>query len=394
MSSSNRVRVTFIEETTYGETPVAGNFQTARFTSESLSGTPETTESEQIRTDRLSSGQVVTGLTVGGDINFEMAKETQLEEFLESAFYSTWASSAPVAVDVDLDTSAKTLTRASGSFITDGFSVGDVITATGFSNTENNTQYLITDVTALVLSVTIPEGAVTEVGSGTSLQVADKISIGTTKKSFSMEKKFEDLTDKGINYRGMIVSNLSLNVSYGEIVTGTLSFQGNDYEPWSVAANAITDGRTVDAAATSNSMNGSVDMPFLISGATGTLQEADFCIQSIETSMDNGLTAQTCIGKAAPTDYTEGQASIEQSITAYLSDSSWSLLSKKLSQESFEIGYLIKNVDGYYGFYLPAVQVSFEDPASPGANQDVLLNMTGTAKVGANGESSLTMYRS
>lgn len=66
MSSSNLVRVAFIEEVAYGVTPGAGNFETARFTSENLSGTPDTVESQQIRTDRMSSGQVVTGLQVAG----------------------------------------------------------------------------------------------------------------------------------------------------------------------------------------------------------------------------------------------------------------------------------------------------------------------------------------
>ena len=73
MSSSNQVRIATIKESTYGVTPPAGNFKTARYTSESLSGTPETTESEQIRQDRLSSGQITVGLNVGGDLNGELA---------------------------------------------------------------------------------------------------------------------------------------------------------------------------------------------------------------------------------------------------------------------------------------------------------------------------------
>jgi len=43
---------------------------------------------------------------------------------------------------------------------------------------------------------------------------------------------------------------------------------------------------------------------------------------------------------------------------------------------------------------MPAVQVSFDDPASGGQNQDVLISMTGTAKVGDAGESALTIYKS
>jgi hypothetical protein len=53
----------------------------------------------------------------------------------------------------------------------------------------------------------------------------------------------------------------------------------------------------------------------------------------------------------------------------------------------------MKNVQGFYGIFIPAIQVSFDDPSSKGANQDVMLEAKGTAKVGPNGESSLIFYR-
>lgn len=393
MSSSNLVRVAVIEETVYGTTPGAGNFKTARFTSDALSGTPETTESQQIRTDRLSSGQVVTGLTVGGDLNMELAKEDVVDDFIESAMYSTWASSAPVAVDLTIATGAGTITRASGDWNADVV-VGDVIELTAFSNTENNVEVMVTAInTTTEIAYAGPDGLVDEAGSGTSYQLADNIEIGIVKKSFSMEKAFLDLTTKAINYRGMIVSNMSHNITYGEIIGSTFTFQGNDYVTADAANEFMTDGRTIDAAATTNSLNGSVDMPFLINSAAGTLSKSTFCIQSVELSLNNNLTAQTCIGQAAPDDYSAGTAQIEVSLTAYLADENWALLAKKLTQEPFALGFIVKNNGGYYGFYMPAVQVSFDDPASAGLNQDVFLNMSGVAKVGANGEKALKMFR-
>ena len=100
MSSSNLVRIAFIEESTYGVTPAAGNFETARFTSETLSGSPDTVESKQLRSDRMSSGQIVTGLQVQGAMNFELAKESQLELFMASAMYSSWTTKTLVTVDL------------------------------------------------------------------------------------------------------------------------------------------------------------------------------------------------------------------------------------------------------------------------------------------------------
>ena len=130
MSSSNLVRVTLIEETVLGETPAAGNFSTARFTSEGLTGTPETTQSQQIRTDRMSSGQIVTGLTVEGDLNFELAKEDVIEKLMEAAMLSTWNVQAIVNVDLEVNTTAKTITRSTGSF-SGLVVVGDFLTLSG-----------------------------------------------------------------------------------------------------------------------------------------------------------------------------------------------------------------------------------------------------------------------
>lgn len=394
MSSSNLVRIAFIEETVYGETPGSGNFEQARFTSDSLSGSPETTESQQIRVDRFSSGQVVTGLTVAGEINFELAKEDAIDEFFESAMYNTWTPSGVVNEDLTIDTTAKTITRAGGDFTAD-LEVGDVLTLAGFSDSNNNTEIMVTSIdSATVIKFVGDEEMVDEAGSGTSYQVADKMTIGTTKKSFSIEKAFLDLTNKAIIYKGMICSGFTITATYGEIINGSFSFSGNNYQTVSAAADFITDGRTINDAGTTNSLNGSVDMPFLVSSAVGTLDEATFCIQSVEITLNNNLTAQTCIGETAPIDYSAGTAQIEVNISAYFSDESYGLLSKKLTQEAFAVGFLLKNVDGFYGVYMPAVQVSFDDPASAGINQDVILSMSGVAKVGANGESPLTLFRS
>jgi hypothetical protein len=394
MSSSNLVSLRLIEEVTLGVTPGAGNFKTTRFTSESLSGSPQTTESQQIRADRLSSGQIVTGLEVGGDINFELARESVLDLLISSAMLSAWDTIAAVTVDLTIDATAKTLERASGNFHSD-LVVGDILSLAAFTNSENNTQFQVLEIVSNTVVRGIFNGVVVdEAGTGTSYHRADKISIGTTKKSFSMEKAFTDLTTKAIVYKGMMVDKMELNVAYGEIITGSFGLSGTYYAAVEASGDFITNGRTIDAAATSNSLNGSVDMPFINSSMIGTLDEIDFCIQSVGLSLNNNFQAQNCIGETAPRDYSPGTASIEVNLSAYLSNENWDVIAKKLTQESFAIGFMVKNVDGWYGFYLPAVQVSFDDPSSGGANQEISLEMSGTAKVGANGEKSLTIYRS
>lgn len=393
-SSSNLVRVAFIEESVYGETPVAGNFETARFTSEALSGSPQTVESKQIRIDRMSSGQVVTGLQVQGNMAYELAKETQLEKFMESAMYNAFTTLALVTVDLSYNSATRELTRASGNWTSAGIVKGDILTLTGFVATANNTQVMVTSVdSATVVKISVPTGFVTEVGTGTTYKRLDKLTIGTTKKSFSMEKAFTDLTDKAIIYKGMIVGSMDLNVNFGELITGSLGFFGNDNQAVDLAADFITDGRTINPPATTQTLNGSIDMPILASGAIGVFGPSDFAIKSVSLKLDNNLSAQNVIGKVAPRDYTPGTAKIDVDLSAYLDDSSWAIMPKKLSQDPFELGFIVKNSGGIYGFYIPALQVSFDDPMSAGQNQDVMFSTKGMAKVGPNGESALTIFK-
>ncbi len=69
------------------------------------------------------------------------------------------------ALTIDVVAVAGTFTRTTGSFLTDGFAVGDVITTSGFTNAGNNTTKIILTVTALVITVTDVTGLVDESGN-------------------------------------------------------------------------------------------------------------------------------------------------------------------------------------------------------------------------------------
>lgn len=383
-------------QVTAAETNLAGGsgeFKTARFISEKYSGTPETTESAQIRTDRMSSGQVVTGLTVNGGHGFELAKEEAIEDFLESAMFNEWVTSTPVNGNFELNLSTKKLIRVTGSFIDEGVEVGDVLILSNFANSANNTQVMATAVTALEVTFAHPSGMASAASEAATYQIADKLTIGTTKKSLTIEKTFTDLTTKAIIYRGCLVSQMELNVEYGALISGSFDTQGNDYDTADAASEFASYQEYFADPATTNSMNGSVDMPFLTTNVTGSFVQDAFCLQNLKLSLNNNLTAQTCIGNSAPEDYSAGTAQIQVELSSYLKDANWDLLARKLSQDSFAVGFIVKNTGGWYGFYLPAIQVSFDDPSSGGANQEISMEMTGTAKVGSSGESALTIFR-
>ena len=94
----------------------------------------------------MSSGQIVTGLQVGGDLAFELAREAAIDDFFQSAMYSTWNTLALVTVDLTISLAPDEITRATGSWIGDGIVVGDFLTLSGFTDPANNTQVMVTEV--------------------------------------------------------------------------------------------------------------------------------------------------------------------------------------------------------------------------------------------------------
>jgi hypothetical protein len=381
-----------------------GDLTTVRYTSESFSATPTTTQSKQIRTDRMSSGQIVTSLAVASSMNFELAKETAIDKLMSGAMLNDWDILPAVGVDLTITVTpyivdgvtyfTNTITRAVGIWAT-ALVVGDILTLSGFTNAVNNTQVQVVEFVSATVIRVVAKSLISEVATVTSAyKRADKLTIGSHKKSFTVEKSFLDLTNKAFVYKGNVCSSMALNVAYGSIVTGSFGFEGTSYAVEDAQANFASYQKTIVPPATTNSFNGSIDMPFISSSALGTLDSVNFCIQSLSLDLKNNYIAENCIGVAAPKDYSPGQAAISVNLSTYLSDINWPVLSKKLSQDPFAIGFVLKNTNGWYGFYMPAVQTSFADPSSAGANQQISLAMKGDAKVGANGESALVIYRS
>ncbi len=94
MSSGARVTTHYIPEATPGVTPVspaAGAWKTMRLTGNTLSPTTNTEQSDEIVSDRMTQGSIITGMTIGGDLTGELSYGT-FDDWLEAAFYGTWAS--------------------------------------------------------------------------------------------------------------------------------------------------------------------------------------------------------------------------------------------------------------------------------------------------------------
>jgi len=404
MSSGNLVSVILVPETVYGikDEPLSGvTAETARFTSESLSGTPTTTTSAAIRTDRMSSGQVVTGLEVGGSLDFELAPGDYFDQMFSAAMMSDWTAAQTLSTDVTLTPDPADDQQAdlviTGDFSTIGVAVNDVlqlVPATGSPVTVS--VITVTSTTELVVATKRGEAAI--VGVAMDVVAPAKLTIGALQKSFTVGKSYLDVTHDvstdihSQTYTGSLVNGFTVDATYGSISTGSFELMGNGYEleAPSYEQQIETAGGTINPAGTEAPLNASIDVPLVTADGVAT----EFCVESFSITFGNNLDPQNCIGKAAPTGYTLGTASIDISSSIYLSDSSYDVwMEGKLTQTPVSMTFTMQNADGGFAFHLAQVQLSFPDPSSQGLDTQTMIEAAGTGKVGANGESAIVIYK-
>lgn len=224
------MQITYIPEASLNTTPGTPVGITLRCTDFDPNITIPVTESKEIRADRQRAPGVQGVPEASPSVKGELHYGT-LDDFIAAALGSSWSPSL-TGVNLAIDGSAKTLTRASGSFITEGFEVGHTVTMAGFINAGNNSSQAITAVSALVLTFGGATGLVTEASAAARTVTGNILKVGSsrTPKGTTLEHKDESTTTTKFQpLRGTVVNKLSLsgalreNVMYSmELLTMTV----------------------------------------------------------------------------------------------------------------------------------------------------------------------------
>lgn len=366
--------------------------------SESLSGTPEVTESAEARSDRQSGGQIQVGLTLGGDITGENASSGCFhDQILAAMKYGTWAAEVNSSAEAYVIAAGPPGTiTGTGDFVADGFEVGDMVRINpndpAYVGT-NGVMVYVTAVTATTLDVIgrgLEDGVMP---ATTTIDRPEYAEIGQTDQSFTFEKNFLDLTDKSILYAGMLVDTMALSFAYGEIASIGFGYVGNGYDTPAIPATE-TGSASVLPATAEIAFNATSDIGLVItSNEAGDPINADFCIQNISLDLSNNSQAEQCIGDLAPGAYAQGTASVAVAMSGYLANENFFYIQKKITQEPVEICYYAENQDGGIAVHVFEAQLSFDDPAAGGRDQIVTLDMSGTAKYSDTYQNTMRIYK-
>lgn len=312
-------KVAYKKETTWG-TP-AGNTgaKYLRRVTASFNLTKETYESNEIRTDYQVADFRHGVRSADGSLNGELSPSSYAD-FMASVLardFSTGATSAAISVTIAASGSFFTITRSSGSFITDGFFVGNVVRMTGAglntANVDNNlliASMSATALTVVVLSATdlVPEGPIASVTVAVVGKHTYAPLTGHTDDSYTIEEFYDDI-DQSELYTGLKVGSMNVQLPATGLVTCDFSLKGKNLEQ-----TGTTQYFTSPTAAGTNGIFASVSGSMVVNGQPVAL------ITSMDFTVDRGLEQANVVGSNYAADIFTGRIRVTGNFSTYFQD--------------------------------------------------------------------------
>ena len=199
--SGVETRLTIGKETAWGVKPLASAGKLTRRTTVTLDMARDTFESAEIISTAQTQDMRLGSDKISGTLNAELSCGTY-QDLFAAAFRGPWFTGASLAASTDIEFVAPNkMVRTAGSFLTDDFKIGTAVDVSGATNPENNGRFVISNVTALELTVqvnvsnTVAMPFVNEAaGAAVTIATAGKLLIvplsGRTNDSFTLEKYY------------------------------------------------------------------------------------------------------------------------------------------------------------------------------------------------------------
>lgn len=285
---------------------------TARITGETLGQDTESAESEEIRSGGNRSFVARVGLSASGEVSMELRTDQDVRDHLQAALLSAAWTSALSDVDTvySMVNATNTLNRSSGSFITDGFAVGDWIKISGFTDPANNGWFRISVLTAT--DATLQGSTVNDEAAGDSVTVKRPAYIqnGTTLSYLHYERVMADVASEFPQIVGNLPETMGLSVAAKALIGLTFGMMGKG-EVTPTPTSTGGDGSPT-AAGTREPMQTVDNVKLFMADADTTLDVSDWTMNT-----NNNLRTRDAIGTLGAVSIGRGEFSVDGSLTVY-----------------------------------------------------------------------------
>lgn len=371
----------YVAEVTPGVTPSNPVWSPLRNTG----GIPAVTR-DALTSNELDGSRETTSIRTGnkqvsGEYAIELSSRSQ-DDFLAGAMTSTWQEGVTLsAVGITVDPVAKTFTRATGSFITDGVEVGDLLYFDALTG-DNSKPFIVTAVTATVVTgAGIQHTLAAEGPIETDGKTGDKLETGNACKTFSILTWFKGQCGNPDAYmltKGVEISGFTIEQAVNAMVTGSFPFIGLSQE----ILTAPPAGSDFSQVTFTDEPFSSVDVS-VFDGST------PLRCDTLTITNDNGASAQFELGNSSVAFVERGRAANTFSISGKLYD--MAMIQKFINEQQVEINSILAGVNGAMSFSLKRAELTAVTPEISGP-ESITQSIEGQA-TGNQYQSSIVIQR-
>ena len=392
MGDASQVKLAIVEESVFGTNPGSG-FNYLRYTAETLQGQQQNVASGEIDPERNPPGTQRVNYNASGDISYEMSLVPYaaspgdgFDMLIEGAMQNDWSTEIGLLLkDIDIKNfSGGTFdledTLASGAFA--NVVVGQWIKLGAYAT--NGTIY------AHVLTKTDSDNIGCEGVRSDGTAVADEaaggaiisvdgsyIRIGTTKKSYSIEKQFADLSTPEYElYTGMRVGTWSLGLNPQAIFGGSFGFLGKDKD--TTTSSGTGGGETPKWTSTVLQAVDHFKMK-MVDAFTAKTSER---ISAISFDYNNGLRAEPELGVRGSESIGISTVSLTGTLNLYVAD--LDLMRSYEDSVLSKVAYRLDDGTSQMIITLPAIRLTDGTALATGNDQSVLAQFQWAAEPDAN----------
>ena len=355
-------------ETTFGTAAGQSGGSLIRRVEGTLNLAKEGYESNEIRTDYQVSDFRHGVRDVKGTLSGELSPKSYAD-FFAAALSKNFAvgASATALTDITASATAPHFVRAAGSFLVDGFKVGDVVRWSGFTATANNAcNYVISALTATDMTVIPVKKDVVVVaeaaGSTVSVAVVGKKTFvpqtGHTSDSFTFEDWHEDKSLSNV-YVGNKVNTIAVTMPPTGISTVNFDFMGQD-----LAIKGTTQYFTTPTALPTTGLLTGINGILLINGVQAAL------VTSMNFNINRNITGEAVLGSNIKPCLYNGRAKVDGSMSVQYKDND--LFNYFDEETEISVSVLMTTDNGkdadFISFTFPRVKInSFDKTDTEGA---------------------------
>lgn len=370
MSDANRIRVSLIEEGTFGLTPSSPSFLVLPTTGQSLRDRIGYQRSQTIRSDANIKDLVRLSKSAGGGLPCELSF-AETTTALYAAIQASLRSGAEVAARTEASATTtngtSTVTKAAINFTTgDPIEAGDIVKVSGTSTAAEDGYYKVTTVAATTVTLQGITWTGTSAGAVTITRAA-RMKNGTTDRSFSIEVARTDIDIAQI-FTGHVFDSMDISVSDEAITTISFSLAGSSSTRISApisgtGSSAIYVTSATNTDPTSHPVLDSVSVPEI------RVAGSDYAAKSLGATVNHSVASRTEIGEIGPQSMRRGSCGVSIRLRSYMDD--FNDLDDFAGNTSTDVWFVMIDANGKgWSFSFPQCKFSDAGADTQGLDQD------------------------